>query len=97
MIGAEDHTSYDRSDTAYFDYNGEGYWFRGGNHFSGTHIMGKSKADSVVDAQLRSWDHPNLYLLGGGSIPAIGSANITLSIAALSFRAAEQIMKDLHG
>jgi choline dehydrogenase-like flavoprotein len=97
MIGAEDHTSYDRSDPAYFDYNGEGYWFRGGNHFSGTHIMGKSKADSVVDAQLRSWDHPNLYLLGGGSIPAIGSANITLSIAALSFRAAEQIMKDLHG
>lgn len=96
MLGAEDHTSYGKSDPAYFDYNGQGYWFRGGNHFSGTHIMGKSKTDSVVDIQLRSWDHPNLYLLGGGSLPAIGSANITLSIAALSFRAAEQMMRDLR-
>src|SRR5262249_36894377 len=97
LLGAEDYTSYDKSDPAYFEYGGQGYWFRGGNHFSGTHIMGKSKADSVVDAQLRSWDHPNLYLLGGGSMPTIGSANITLSIAALSLRASEQMRKDLRG
>jgi len=97
ILGAEDHTFYNKSDPAYFEYGGEGYWFRAGNHFSGTHIMGKTKTDSVVDAQLRSWDHENLYLVGGGSMPAIGSANITLSIAALSFRASDQMLEDLRG
>jgi choline dehydrogenase-like flavoprotein len=97
MLGADDKTHYDKSDISYFEYEGEGYWIRAGNHFSGTHIMGKTKSDSVVDAQLRSWDHGNLYLAGGGSMPSIGSANITLSIAALSFRAAEQMLRDLGG
>jgi choline dehydrogenase-like flavoprotein len=97
MLGAQDHTHYDKTDPAYFEHGGDGYWFRGGNHFSGTHIMGKGKNNSVVDVQLRSWDHENLYLLGGGSMPSIGAANITLSIAALSFRASETMLKDLGG
>jgi len=94
-LGADDRTYYAKSDPSYFEYQGEGYWFRAGNHFSGTHIMGKTKSDSVVDANLRCWDHGNLYLTGGGSMPSIGSANITLSIAALSFRASKQMLKDL--
>jgi choline dehydrogenase-like flavoprotein len=59
--------------------------------------MGSAKNSSVVTPQLRSWDHENLYLVGGGSMPSIGSANITLSIAALSFRASEQMLRDLGG
>jgi choline dehydrogenase-like flavoprotein len=94
-LGVEDYTHYDRSDPAYFTYEGEGYFFRGGNHFSGTHVMGTTKTNSVVDSYLRSWDHQNLYLVGSGSMPSIGSSNTTLSIAALSFRAAEQMLKDL--
>jgi choline dehydrogenase-like flavoprotein len=39
-LGAEDYTSYDPEDHAYFTYGGEGYFVRGGNHFSGTHVMG---------------------------------------------------------
>lgn len=39
LLGAEDHTKYSKSDPAYFEHKGEGYWFRGGNHFSGTHII----------------------------------------------------------
>lgn len=95
-LGAEDHTHYDDTDPAYFEYEGEGYWFRGGNHFSGTHIMGTTKNNSVTDHNSRSWDHENLYLLGAGSMPSIGSSNTTLSIAALAFMASEQMLKDLN-
>ncbi|MCG8054915.1 MAG: GMC family oxidoreductase [Candidatus Thiodiazotropha endolucinida] len=95
-IGAEDHTHYDESDPSYFEFNGEGYWFRGGNHFSGTHIMGTHKSNSVVNEQLRCWDHDNLYMLGSGSMPSIGSANTSLSIAALSYRAAKQLLSVLR-
>lgn len=95
-LGAEDHTYYDKCDRSYFEYKGEGYWFRGGNHFSGTHIMGTDKHNSVVNDQLRSWDHENLYLLGSGNMPSIGTSNTTLTIAALSFRASEEILKVLQ-
>jgi choline dehydrogenase-like flavoprotein len=94
-LGAEDYTHYDSSDPAYFEFEGEGYFYRGGNHFSGTHIMGTTKKNSVVDKHLRSWDHENLYLLGAGSMPTIGSSNTTLTIAALSFVAAEDMLKKL--
>ncbi len=95
LLGAEDYTHYNEDDPAYFEYEGQGYWFRGGNHFSGTHIMGTTKDNSVVDSHLRSWDHENLYMLGAGSMPSIGSSNTTLSIAALAFKASEQMLKDL--
>ncbi len=95
-LGAEDYTHYDKSDPAYFEYEGQGYWFRGGNHFSGTHVMGTTKNNSVVDKNLRSWDHENLYLLGSGSMPSIGTSNTTLSIATLTFLASEQMLRDLN-
>jgi choline dehydrogenase-like flavoprotein len=94
-LGAEDYTQYDSKDPAYFTYEGEGYFYRGGNHFAGTHVMGTTKYNSVVNAKLRSWDHENLYLVGAGSMPTIGSSNTTLSISALSFLASEQMLKDL--
>jgi choline dehydrogenase-like flavoprotein len=94
-LGVEDYTHYNSSDDAYFTYRDEGYFYRGGNHFSGTHVMGTSKNNSVVNAHLRSWDHENLYLVGAGSMPSIGSSNTTLTIAALSFVASEQMLKDL--
>ena len=104
LVGAEDHTFYEqvhpetenKKDPSYFTYNGQGYWFRGGNHFSGTHIMGTAKDNSVVDHNQRSWDHENLYLIGAGSMPSIGSSNTTLTIAALSFKSSEQMLQDLN-
>jgi len=77
---------------AYASPDDEGFFYRGGNHFSGTHIMGASSADSVCNSHLQSWDHPNLYLLGSGSMPTIGTSNTSLTIAALSFRAADHIL-----
>lgn len=94
-LGVEDYTHYDQSDPQYFTYAGEGYFYKGGNHFSGTHVMGTTKNNSVVNSKLRSWDHENLYLVGAGSMPSIGSSNTTLTLAALSFLASEEMLKDL--
>ncbi len=96
LVGAEDHTFYGKDDPSYFNYDGEDYWFRGGNHFSGTHVMGTTKDNSVVDHNQRSWDHENLYLIGAGSMPSIGSSNTTLTIAALSFKSSEQMLQYLN-
>jgi choline dehydrogenase-like flavoprotein len=95
-LGAADHTFYDPSDFGYVSYEGQGYVIRGGNHLAGTHIMGTSPHSSVVDAQQRSWDHENLYLVGGGSMPSIGTSNITLTIAALCFRSAKHMAEQIR-
>ncbi len=95
-LGAADYTAYDPADYGYVTYEGQGYAIRGGNHLAGTHIMGTNKHNSVVDDDQRAWDYPNLYLVGGGSMPSIGTANVTLTIAALCFRTAEAILRALH-
>jgi choline dehydrogenase-like flavoprotein len=94
--GAQDYTMYDPTDYGYVTYEGEGYVVRGGNHLAGTHIMGTSPRNSVVDAHQRSWDHENLYLVGGGSMPSIGSSNITLTLAALCFKTATHLTSQLR-
>jgi choline dehydrogenase-like flavoprotein len=94
-LGAEDHTVYDPLNYGYTSFNGSGYEIRGGNHLSGTHIMGTSKLNSVVNDKQRSWDFENLYLVGAGSMPTIGTANTSLTIAAITFMTAEDIIKQL--
>jgi choline dehydrogenase-like flavoprotein len=93
---SHDFTKYDaKKDADYVKYDGEGYSFRGAGHLVGTHRMGSSKECSVVDSHQRSWDHPNLYLAGCGSMATIGTSNPTLTAAALAFRTAKSILKDL--
>jgi choline dehydrogenase-like flavoprotein len=58
--------------------------------------MGTSPDNSVVDATLRSWDHQNLYLVGGGAMPTIGTSNITLTLAALCFKGAGHMLDQLQ-
>ena len=94
-LGVEDFTHYDPDDYGFVTHGGQGYTIRGGNHLAGTHMMGTSKTTSVVDQQQQCWDHENLYLVGGGSMPSIGTANITPTIAALCFRSAEHMLKRL--
>ena len=94
-LGADDHTRYDPGDYGYVTFEGEGYAIRGGNHLAGTHVMGTDKATSVVDTDQRSWDHDNLYLVGGGSMPSIGTSNVTLTLAALCFRTSRAMLKHL--
>jgi choline dehydrogenase-like flavoprotein len=95
-IGVEDHTAYDPEDYGYLTYEGQGYAFRGGNHFAGTHVMGPNAKNSVVDDCQRSWDHENLYLAGAGSMCSIGTANTTLTLAALCFKTAGRIIEQLR-
>jgi choline dehydrogenase-like flavoprotein len=95
-LGAADYTVYSPEDYGYVTYEGQGYVVRGGNHLAGTHIMGTDPGRSVVDQDQRSWDHENLYLVGGGSMPSIGTSNITLTIGALCFKSANHIIEQLR-
>jgi choline dehydrogenase-like flavoprotein len=91
----QDFSEYDSSDPCYFEYQGKGYFFRGAGHLVGTHRMGSDRTTSVVNAEQRTWDHSNLYLVGGGNMVTLGTCNPTLTIAALTFWAAENILKTL--
>ncbi len=57
--------------------------------------MGDDSTSSVVDSFQRCWDHPNLYAVGCGSMPSIGTSNPSLTMAALALRSAERIHRDL--
>lgn len=70
--------------------------FQGAGHIMGTYRMGTDPKTSVVDADQRSHDHANLFLLGSGVFPSAGCSNPSLTIAALALRAASAIKGDLH-
>jgi choline dehydrogenase-like flavoprotein len=74
-----------------FTFEGQEYAYFGAGHVCGTHVMGALPANSVVDNNQRSWDHSNLYIVGCGSMPSIGSQNPTLTMVALADRTADQI------
>jgi choline dehydrogenase-like flavoprotein len=67
----------------------------GAGHIMGTARMGGDAKDSVVDRNLRSHDHPNLFILGSAVFPTSATANPTLTIAALSLRAADEVKATL--
>jgi len=65
--------------------------FRGAGHLIGTTRMGSDASVSVVNKDLQSWDHSNLYLVGPGAFPTTATSNPTLTVAALALRAADTI------
>lgn len=94
--GIEDHTIYSPDEPDYVEYQGQGYTFRGAGHIVGTHRMGNDPATSVVDPEQRCWDHKNLFLVGCGNMPTLGTSNPTLTMTALTFAAAESMLKQLQ-
>ncbi len=78
-----------------FEHDGEHYQFFGAGHLMGTYRMGTDSTNSVVNKDQRSWDHPNLFLVGAGVFPTTGTANPTLTITALTFQAADVVASDL--
>ncbi len=94
-LGAEDHTAYDPNNYGHVSYGDQAFELRGGNHLAGTHVMGSNRATSVVTTDQRSWDHENLYLVGAGSMPTVGTANVTLTLAALCYRSARAMLRQL--
>lgn len=75
--------------------DGEVFHYHGMGHFAGTHVMGRRAAGSVVDTHQRSWEHRNLYVVGSGSFPTMGTSNPTLTMAALALRTAEHMTEAL--
>jgi choline dehydrogenase-like flavoprotein len=53
--------------------------------------MGRDPGESVVNADLRTHDLSNLFVSSSGVFPTSGSANPTLTIAALTLRLADHI------
>jgi choline dehydrogenase-like flavoprotein len=96
-LGATDFTSVPQDDPAAFKIDGtpELFTYGGAGHLMGTYRMGNDPKTSVVDGWQRSHDHPNLYLVGSGTFPTVGTANPTLTLSALALRTAEDIVKNL--
>jgi choline dehydrogenase-like flavoprotein len=69
--------------------------YSGAGHVMGTCRMGFDKTKAVVDPDCRSFDHRNLYVVGGSTFPSCGTANPTITIAALALRAADHILATL--
>jgi len=62
-----------------------------GVHLLGTCRMGNDPATSVIDANHRSHDVPNLFICDGSSLVTSTRGQPTMSIMALAFRAADKI------
>jgi choline dehydrogenase-like flavoprotein len=61
------------------------------SHLLGTCRMGDDPETSVVNADGRSWDVPNLWICDGSLFPTSGGVNPSLTIQALACRAAARI------
>jgi len=58
------------------------------SHVCGGAIMGASPETSVVNPWLQHWRMPNLWVVGASAFPQNSSANPTLTVLALAYRAA---------
>lgn len=99
VLGATDETDYNKPSgiaANRIEIQDRMYEFHGAGHAVGTHRMGASARDSVVNPDQRTWDHSNLYLVGCGNFCTVGTANPTLTAAALAFKAAEAITRELR-
>ncbi len=61
------------------------------NHLGGTARMGDDPARSVVNADCRSWDIPNLWVCDGSVFPTVGGVNPALTIQTIAMRTASRI------
>ena len=57
--------------------------------------MGDDPKNSVVDKYCRTHDHANLYIAGSSVMPTVGTVNVTLTLAALALRLADQLKQEM--
>jgi len=60
-------------------------------HLNGTARMGDDPETSVVNADCRSWDIPNLWICDGSVFPTVGGVNPSLTIQAIACRTGARI------
>ena len=94
-LGAADRTVTRGDAPNTFRHAGRTYNYQGAGHLCGTHVMGSAPGRSVVNAWQRTWDHPNLYLAGCGSMPSVGTQNPTLTMLAVTCRTVDDILARL--
>jgi choline dehydrogenase-like flavoprotein len=94
-MGAKEYTTTGTGGTGDFTYKGQNFHYFGAGHVMGTHRMGNDPASSVVDANQRSHDVPNLWIVGSGSFPTACTANPTLTLMGLAFKSARSILAAL--
>lgn len=94
-MGATEFTSTGVGGTGDFTYKGQNYHYYGAGHVMGTHRMGNDPCTSVVDANQRSHDVSNLWIVGSGSFPTVATANPTLTLMALAFKSVQNILAAL--
>jgi glucose dehydrogenase len=70
--------------------------FYGSGHIVGTHRMGTATTQSVTDTYMRCHDHRNLFVMGSGAFPTIGTANPSLTLLALVFRSLAMLKKEFQ-
>jgi choline dehydrogenase-like flavoprotein len=61
------------------------------SHILGTTRMSKDENEGVIDKNLVHHTYRNVFVLGGGAFPTISPTNPTLTLSALSLRAADMI------
>ncbi len=69
--------------------------YRTAAHIMGTCRMGNDPETSVVNADGRTHDHSNLYLVGASVFTTAATANPTLTLSALSLRTADAVVQEL--
>jgi len=94
-IEAADVTDHEAALGTVLEFKGKTFKFIGAGHIMGTHRMGRCREHSVVDHNQQSWEHPNLYVVGCGSMPTVGTSNPTLTGVALTIKSAEHIFRGL--
>jgi choline dehydrogenase-like flavoprotein len=65
-----------------------------GIHYAGTCRMGNNPGLAIVDANLKTFEHDNLYLCDGGVIPHLPDKHLTLTIMALAERLASHLINN---
>ncbi len=68
------------------------YNYSGAGHIIGTTRMGNNPKTSVVDSFGQAHEHPNLFIVGPSVFPTSGTANPTLTAAALTLRTIKSII-----
>jgi gluconate 2-dehydrogenase alpha chain len=62
------------------------------SHISGGAVMGADSGTSVVNPWLQHWRVPNLWVVGASAFPQNGSGNPTVTLLALTYRAADALV-----
>ena len=68
----------------------------GSSHDYGGCRMGSDTTSSVCDGTGRLHDIPNLFVLGGATFNSCAGQNPTLTIAAMAWRTADQVLQELR-